>query len=55
MESFAISGKAKSVFQIIYLLAKGEEYSKKQEAAEKKRGLISLETGGTYRENGRTI
>jgi len=32
MENFIISGKAKTVFQIIELMAKGEDTNKKQEA-----------------------
>ena len=40
MENFVILGKAKTVFQIIELMAKGEEFNKKQEADEKKMRLI---------------
>jgi len=40
MEKFVISGKAKTVFQIIELMAKGEEFSKEQEAYKKKVRLI---------------
>jgi len=30
MEKFVLAGKAKTVFQIIELMAKGEEFKKKQ-------------------------
>ena len=40
MENFVIRGKAKTVFQIIDLMAKGEELNKKQEADKKIMGLI---------------
>ena len=40
MEKFVLAGKAKTVFQIIELMAKGEEFTKKQEADEKRMGLI---------------
>ncbi|MFC1971426.1 hypothetical protein ACFLV0_05845 [Chloroflexota bacterium] len=35
MENFVLAGKAKPVFQIIDLMAKGEEFTKKQEAERK--------------------
>ena len=35
MERFVVTGKAKMVFQIIELLAKGEEFNKKQELDKK--------------------
>ena len=41
MENFVIRGKAKTVFQIIDLMAKGEEFSKKQEADKKIMGLVT--------------
>ena len=40
MQNFVIRGKAKTVFQIIDLMAKGEEFYKKQEAEKKIMGLI---------------
>jgi len=36
MEKFVLAGKAKIVFQIIELMAKGEELDKKQKATERK-------------------
>ncbi|MFC1980907.1 hypothetical protein ACFLVN_01520 [Chloroflexota bacterium] len=40
MENFVIWGKAKTVFQIIELMAQGEELTKKREADKKRIGLI---------------
>lgn len=39
MEKFVLAGKAKTVFQIIELMAKGEEFTKKQEAGKKIKGI----------------
>ena len=36
MEKFVLAGKAKTVFQIIELMAKGEELDKKQKVTEGK-------------------
>ncbi|MEE8414442.1 MAG: hypothetical protein V3R96_07810 [Dehalococcoidales bacterium] len=36
MEKFVLAGKAKTVFQIIELMAKGEELKKKQKADDNK-------------------
>ena len=36
VENFVLAGKAKTVFQMIELMAKGEELIKKQKAAERK-------------------
>ncbi|MFC1956523.1 hypothetical protein ACFLWZ_08455 [Chloroflexota bacterium] len=35
MEKFVLAGKAKTVFQISELMAKGEEFTKKQETEKK--------------------
>ena len=40
MENFVIKGKAKTIFQIIDLMAKGEEFYKKQEAEKQIMRLI---------------
>ena len=41
MEKFVLAGKAKTVFQIIELMAKGEEAKKKQETNDRKmKGLV---------------
>ncbi|MFC1955914.1 hypothetical protein ACFLWZ_05245 [Chloroflexota bacterium] len=40
MEKFVLAGKAKTVFQIIELMAKGEEFTKMQEADRKIMGLF---------------
>jgi len=36
MEKFVLAGKAKTIFQIIELMAKGEELTKRQKAADSK-------------------
>ena len=41
MEKFVIVGKANTVFQIIELMAKREEFFKKQEAEKNIMGLFS--------------
>ncbi|MFC1958104.1 hypothetical protein ACFLVQ_00865 [Chloroflexota bacterium] len=40
MERFVLAGKAKTVFQIIELMAKGEEVERKQETDNEKMKLI---------------
>jgi len=44
MEKFVLAGKAKTVFQIIELMAKGEELKKQQSAAENKMKIIKENT-----------
>jgi len=39
MEKFVLAGKAKTVFQIIELMAKGEELKKREE-----KGSVEMET-----------
>ncbi|MFC1873678.1 hypothetical protein ACFLYX_00055 [Chloroflexota bacterium] len=40
MERFVLAGKAKTIFQMIELMAKGEELSKEQKAAKRKIELM---------------
>ena len=40
MENFVLVGKAKTVFQIIELMAKGEEAKKKEEIADSQMKMI---------------
>ena len=45
MEKFVIAGKAKTVFQIIELMAKGEECYKKQEVTVNQLGFFKYDSG----------
>ncbi|MFC1988598.1 hypothetical protein ACFLVJ_02045 [Chloroflexota bacterium] len=46
MEKFVLAGKAKTVFHIIDLMAKGEELKKKQKADRMMKGSLGEKTVG---------